>query len=176
MNLLSDPRIWEEIQDDLLPAFGLSNFFSPEEGERARLSLENALSQPMETLAREAFKANVLAKEVDQGWYEIKDVLLRTFVSRAKKAAVPENEGVVAWGLGQDDLGQDVLYIDLIGYGQISFHVFWENMEGIQDYPYKWTEILNEEALEFGGSMQVDRAAHSGGHLHNLLVRAGVAP
>lgn len=176
MNLLSDQEIWQEVEDSLLQDPSLEFFETAEEKEIAESFIDLALDQPAADLALAAFEANTNAKFSDYGWYEVKDLLLRKFVARA----VESPKGIVTWGVGYDEDGACVLYVDLIGYGQASFHVFWsdEDLEGVPDYPLTWTGIRNESELVFQQVSVLESLQAEGGpgEVHNLLVKAGLEP
>lgn len=188
-NLLLDPKVREEIEAIFSPKIISSDSFGDPEGFETALSfVEWAAVQPLDCLARHIFIANCRAKQDNYGWYEVKDVLIRTFIVRASRAS-PENEGIISWGLGADGCEGDVLYIDLAGYGQISFHIFLdgEDMKGVPNYPFGWTEIRNdldiffqqvgvEEALAELKSFRNGESQFAKGDIHNLLVRAGMSP
>ena len=191
-NLLANREVWEEVEEGLLP-----NQWAEEPKyywslQPVRSFLGWALAQPVDVLARGAFEANCLAKDEGEVWYDVKDALLRTFVNRIRKISPSEETGILAWGIGQDDGGSDVLYVDLIGFGQVSFHVFWnswngnvEGVENIPDYPFRWTEVRNGCEIHFShpSNKEISQATADflegkewRGEVHNLFVRAGKNP
>jgi hypothetical protein len=121
----------------------------PDDCEGVEELREILAARTVSSLVRAAFLANAWAKGWCYSWYGVKDFLLKEIVLRAIVA--PEEE-ILAWGLGQDEWGGDVLYIDLPGFPQVSFHVFWDdgkNVEGIvwslvPQYPFEWTDERNE--------------------------------
>ena len=166
---------WEE---DLL-----SNEEKIEDGlpEKMTSFLRNALwDRNPERVARAAFEANWLAKEEDHDWYTVKDILLKEFVRL--------NPQYLFWGMGSDDGGNNVLYIDLPGFGQVSFHVFWdyddEDVEELFAYPFQWTGVCNDKDLlespriiwVLSPEEELNWGNFSPGEKHNFFVQVGADP
>jgi len=137
------------------------------------------LPQSLEGLVCAAWEANCLAKSESEIFYDCKDCLLRKAIQAA------QDESVFDYGLGRDDYGNDVLYFDILGRGQVSFHVFWDwddpIRELIPEYPYEWTEERNDTfdtipVTPVNAIITVRANGISRGQAHNIFVRAGLDP
>ncbi|MBI4133421.1 hypothetical protein HY478_02295 [Candidatus Uhrbacteria bacterium] len=143
--------------------------------------LKEVAHRDFAALVVEAWRVNCFAKSQSEDWYVAKDVLLRIIASRAGDA-LPEV--CLGWGVGEDEQGDGVLYVDLAGYGQVSFHlVQWESgfSGALPRYEWGWTGIPND-TFEFSPVAPVDvriNARANGverGELHNQFIRAGLDP
>lgn len=141
---------------------------------------EDALAGSFERLIVAAWEANCLAKSEGEFWYEAKDHLLRHAVIRAA------DEAVLDWGCSNG-----ILYFDIPGRGQVSFHIFWDWHDPIwrktEKYSHSWTEERNYSfephwipihcvkiALrDWNGENQRKMTA---GEIHNMCVRAWIDP
>ena len=129
-----------------------------------------------EELVRLAWRANIAAKEEDEAWYDLKSTALERAVDWITWG---DHEGILAWGAADG-----ILYFDVTGYGQVSFHLvsswwqpdeWWEKYD-IPQYPYPWTGVPNEEfVFRYNSVPEMDEKLSAGEH-HNLLVRGGRLP
>lgn len=121
----------------------LAGEISPEFAQQVIVFAERAVANGPEHIARATFLANGWAKEESEAWYYVKDFLLRAFVAQAPEYLV--------WGLGEDDWGSPVIYIDLPGAGQISFHLSYswtgKELKKLPSYPCGWTGVRNPPDL-----------------------------
>lgn len=196
-NWIADREVLQEVADYYQPISG--PVVDPVEAivSKTEVSLEHlradhpVRSFPLMDIARgnfekmvcQAWWVNCQAKQSFMSWYDIKDALLRALVSRAPKEAPAE------WGLGFNENGREVLYFDLPGHGQVSFHVFWEweILADVPRYPFGWTEVRN---VKFGwrplrrchlmiNLRDYRNGNHGGwsrGEIHNQFVRTGLDP
>lgn len=144
--------------------------------ERLDDDCDCVIPQSLEGLVVAAWEANCLAKSETELYYDCKDCLLR----KAVRAA--QDEAVLDWGVSRDG---SILYFDIPGRGQVSFHIFWDWDDPlwkiVPEYPHEWTEERN---YSFGPAWvkpinAVITARSNGltqGERHNLLVRAGMDP
>jgi hypothetical protein len=145
--------------------------------------LENILKGSLSELVKEAWRVNILAKEESEDWYDIKETLLRKI---AEKASLYPG---LSWGVGYDER-IPVLYIDLPGHGQISFHLpFWtdKQLEDLPEYDFGWTGIVNDSfeknnidpviaLINRRSALNGNQYGFSRGEIHNQLVIAEINP
>ena len=133
---LFGPDVDPELEDLILDCEGYHEDV-PGVGPLVRGVVESALFKGAEEIIRTTYKINILAKEESYMWYEVKDFLLRKFVEL--------KPGFLCWGVGKDQCENYVLYVDLPGIGQVSFHVFWKEKEldQLPRYPYEWCGVVN---------------------------------
>ena len=80
-------------------------------------------------------KANNVAKALEKN-YDLKD----RYIAQAIKLAKGLGNVTVSLGI-DDDLGMDIVYFDIKGYGQVSFHSFKDWSYTGLNYNGKWNGI-----------------------------------
>lgn len=151
------------------------------------LSLAEVRALGTDQVVIRLWKVNWLAKSDNHDWYKVKTNLVFELLARLLAG---HDEAVLAWGVGLDRFGRAVLYVDLIGYGQFSFHIWWLSkavLVALPKYQFEWTGIARrgcERRAVSPESAQITlRGFLSGlyrellpGDVHNICVCAGVSP
>ena len=131
-------------------------------------------------------KNDRLSRDGRRAWYAHKANALRAVLDAAPDPAL------VAYGTGQDPNGTPLLYLDLRGIGQCSFHVLLDQSDALRTiwrripaYPFRWIgqgmltwprlNTLDPSRL-VGLPAQYQAGLLDYASAHQLLVRAGLSP